>query len=79
MAEGILASCSFESTVKFWDFQNNENYVLNIQDQNPLAVEEIVSCINYCTGKGELLNVFDVLYDILILIIAKNISVLIFV
>jgi WD40 repeat protein len=52
VAEDILASCSFESTIKFWDFKNNENYLLNIQEQNPVALEEVVSCINYCTTKG---------------------------
>lgn len=52
VAEDILASCSFESTIKFWDFKNNENYLLNIQDHNPIALDEVVSCINYCTDKG---------------------------
>ena len=47
VSDGILASCSFESSIKFWDFQNNENYVLSVQDHST------VTCINYCTSKSE--------------------------
>lgn len=48
VANKILASCSNESLIRFWDFENSDNFVLDIE---PLPIvkieEEVVACIAY--------------------------------
>jgi len=46
VANGVLASCSDESAVRLWDFDNSENYVLGTQGN------EIITCISFNKDKG---------------------------
>lgn len=53
VADGVLASCSNESVIRFWDFDRGENYVLDLQQSaGARAEEEAVTCIGYNQEKG---------------------------
>ncbi len=47
VAHKILASCSNENFIRFWDFKNSENFVLDVHNFSRFEVEEIVTCIAY--------------------------------
>ena len=43
----LLASCSSESVIRFWDFDNSDNYVLDIQCHPAIGMDEVVTTIAY--------------------------------
>ena len=42
---GVLASCSGEAVVRFWDFEGGDNYSLGLG--SGATPEEVVTCISY--------------------------------
>lgn len=57
VADKLLATCSGESVVRFWDFEGNDNFVLDVQNfcrsQGQGQGEEVVTCIAYNPNNSE--------------------------
>ncbi len=47
---GVLASCSGETVVRFWDFEGGDNYSLEMG--GPDNPDEVITCISYSEEKG---------------------------
>ncbi len=46
----MLASCSGEAAVRFWDFEGGDNYSLGLG--GGAAPGEVVTCISYNSERG---------------------------
>ncbi len=46
----MLASCSGEAVVRFWDFEGGDNYSLGLG--SGATPEEVVTCISYNSERG---------------------------
>lgn len=48
VANKIVATCSNENLIRFWDFDNSDNFVLDMQRFSRLQdIEEVVTAIAY--------------------------------
>ena len=53
VAKWMLASCSAESIIRFWDFENSDNFVLDIEKFSRVKIlEEVVTCVAYNSNTG---------------------------
>ena len=58
VANHLLASCSKENLIRFWDFVNSDNFVLDIEQVSRFKLPgEVVSCIAYNEGNCKLKGV----------------------
>ena len=47
-----MASCANEGMIRFWDFENNDNFSLALQKYSEAPVAEVVTSIAYNRNKG---------------------------
>jgi len=53
VTDGVLASCSNENVIRFWDFDRGDNYVLDVQ-QHALITNEVITSISFNSDNGML-------------------------
>jgi len=52
VARNILASCANEGIIRFWDFENNDNFSLSLQKYSEVPVSEVITSIAYNHSRG---------------------------
>ncbi len=52
VADGVLASCSVENVIRFWDLDHGDNYMLDLHQCVEPATDETVTDISFNQEKG---------------------------
>ncbi|XP_055006428.1 intraflagellar transport protein 140 homolog isoform X2 [Boleophthalmus pectinirostris] len=48
---GLLITTSGDQTIRLWDLERDDNYVLSLEEAVGFERDEIVNCVTYCSGK----------------------------
>uniref|UniRef100_A0A3B4T737 Intraflagellar transport 140 n=1 Tax=Seriola dumerili TaxID=41447 RepID=A0A3B4T737_SERDU len=47
----LLITATGEQTVRLWDLERDDNYVLSLDERLGFERGELINCVSYCTGK----------------------------